>query len=137
VDAQILATLTGGATLVATFHDAHGDGDDDDDKDKDGDKDDDDHVQHAILNAKMQPNPLNPTTQVSFTMAHEGPVHVAVYDMQGRLVKRLLNEYRASGSQSLAWDGTNEWNARVMSGVYFVRIQAPEGAVTRAVSVVR
>jgi flagellar hook assembly protein FlgD len=70
-------------------------------------------------------------------MARDGRVRVGVYDMQGRLVKRLLDEFRTAGSQTLAWDGTNEWNQRVACGVYFLRIQALEGTVTRRVAVVR
>jgi len=60
-----------------------------------------------------------------------------VYDMQGRLVKKLLNDFRTAGSQTLTWDGTNESNARVPHGVYFLRIQVPQGSVTRRIAVVR
>jgi len=142
VDAQILATLTSGATVVATFGGSHGDGDDDDkDKDKDKGKGDDDRriadAKKEHLRAEVTPNPLAPSTKLSFTMAREGRVRVAVYDMQGRLVKKLLDEFRTSGSQAVAWDGTNESNLRVVSGVYFLRIQAPEGLVTSRVTVVR
>ena len=52
-------------------------------------------------------------------------------------ITQLLDEFRAAGSQSLGWDGTNEANVRVSSGVYFFRIQAPEGLVTRRVAVVK
>jgi flagellar hook assembly protein FlgD len=60
-----------------------------------------------------------------------------VYDMQGRLVKKLLDEFRTAGQQTLAWDGTNEGGVKVASGVYFLRVQAPEGSATRSVAVVK
>ena len=64
-------------------------------------------------------------------------MRVAVYDMQGRLVKKLVDGFRPVGSQTVAWDGTNESRVRVPRGVYFFRIQAPEGSVTRRVAVVK
>jgi hypothetical protein len=52
-------------------------------------------------------------------------------------VKRLVDGFRSVGSQTVAWDGTNESNMRVSRGVYFFRIQAPEGFVTRRVALVK
>lgn len=142
IDAEIHATLTSGATVVALFdrnrrpHDG--------DKDKDKDKDDYGEDRHADgkegrgkMNTKVRPNPLNPKTELSFTMARDGRVRVTVYDMQGRLVKTLLDEFRAAGEQRLAWDGSNAQSNRVASGVYFFRVQAPEGDVVQRVAVVK
>jgi hypothetical protein len=134
VDAEILATLENGATVVARFH-ANDDDDDHGDGDDDGDHKDKHHG--ADLKATVNPNPLNPTTALSFTMAHDSRVQVVVYDMQGRIVKKLLDDFRPAGPQTLAWDGTNEGNRRVASGVYFFRIRAQEGSVTRRVLVVK
>ena len=138
VDAEIRATLTSGATVHATFGDH---GDDDDEDNDDGGKDqgkgkggsDDD----AVLGARVRPNPLNPTAELSFTTTRDGQVRVMVYDMQGRLVKRLLDEYRPTGQQTTTWDGTGESGTRVASGVYFVKILAPEASVTRRIAVVK
>jgi hypothetical protein len=158
VNAEIHATLTSGATVVATFgKDGHpgGDGGDDDDgddddkdkKDKDNnDRDKDKHDGddrdalghgHHGMNPKVRPNPLNPRTELSFTLAREGRVRVTVYDMRGRLVKTLLDGFRAAGLQSLAWDGSNAHSQKVPSGVYFFRIQAPEGEIHQKVAVVK
>ena len=147
VDAEILATLTNCATVVATFdgsrhHPDEGDKDRDKDrgkgKDKDGGKDGKGDRGHCgVLSVNATPNPLSPATQLSFTMSSEGRVRVTVYDMQGRLVKKLLDEFRPAGQQRLAWDGSNEWNLRVASGVYFFRIEALEGSITHRVAVVK
>jgi hypothetical protein len=135
VHAEIRATLTNGGTVVATFGDHKQDGDDDKDKDKDkgghGEKD------ARLLNPKARPNPLNPMTELSFTMSREGRVRVTVYDMQGRLVNTLLDEVRGVGVQKVAWDGSNAQNGKVASGVYFFQIQAPEGRVVQRVAVVK
>ena len=136
LDAQILATLTNGSTVVATFGNNGNDPDNGHGDDDHGHGHGDGHEDRA-LSAKLTPNPLHPSTVLSFATTVDGQVKVVVYDMQGRVVKRLLNEYRAAGSQSLGWDGTNEWNVRVPSGLYFLRIQSPEASVTRRVSVVQ
>jgi len=140
--AEIHATLTNGATVVATFGGGTGEGDDDDKDKKDKDKhpgDDRDAIDNGRhgINPKVAPNPLNPQAELSFTMSREGRVRVTVYSMQGRLVKTLLNEYRAAGTQKLVWDGSNTQSQKVASGVYFFRIQAPEGEITHKVAVVK
>jgi hypothetical protein len=145
VNAEIHATLTSGATVVATFgkhgHEDEGEGDEDKDKDRDKGKDKDHDAQAGNdtrgLNPKARPNPLNPKTELSFTMSREGRVRVMVYDMQGRLVKTLLDDVRAVGEQRLSWDGSNARSEKVASGVYFFRIQAPEGEVIHRVAVVK
>src|SRR5204863_9427189 len=133
LDARIVATLTSGGTVMALFE-----GRDPHDHDADGDHDGHGHKlgQSAeALRPKVTPNPLNPTTVLSFSLKQNGLVRVAVYDMQGRLVKRMVDGYRVEGEQMVVWDGTNESNQRVPRGVYFFRIQAPEGSVTRRVAV--
>ncbi len=127
VAASVQFTLADGGTVVATFDNSHlaehghGEGDGD----------------HRDMDAKASPNPLNPRTRLTFTLSRAGRVQVGVYDMQGRLVTKLLDDVRAVGPQSLTWDGSNSRNARVASGVYFFRIQAPEGQVIRRVAVVK
>ena len=90
-----------------------------------------------FMNASAKPNPLNPRTTLTFTLSRSGRVQVSVYDMQGRLVNKLLDENRAAGPQSLVWDGSNARNGHVSSGVYFFRIQAPEGQAVQRVAVVK
>lgn len=141
VRAELHARLTSGATVVATFGGA---GHPDEDKDKDHDKgkhgDDDGDGRgkrgHG-LNPRCRPNPLNPRTELSFSLSREGRVRVAIYDMQGRLVKVLLDDNRTSGEQRLVWDGSNARGERVASGVYFFRIQAPEEEIVHRVAVVK
>jgi len=117
--ATIQFQLNGGTVIVATFENGlgrHGNGD---------------------MDVMARPNPLNPRTVLTFTLSRPGRVQVAVYDLQGRLVNKLSDQVRSAGPQSLVWDGSNSRNARVSSGVYFFRIQAPEGQVVQRVAVVK
>ena len=125
--ASVQFTLGDGTSVVATFDNSHlaghghGEGDGD----------------HRGMDVKASPNPLNPRTKLTFTLSRAGRVQVGVYDMQGRLVTKLLDETRAAGPQSLTWDGSNARSARVASGVYFFRIHAPEGQSIQRVAVVK
>jgi flagellar hook assembly protein FlgD len=85
----------------------------------------------------VKPNPLNPKADISFTLTQPGRVTVAIYDLRGRLVRRVLDENRAVGTQTVAWNGGDASERRVASGTYYVRIQAPQGQEVRAVTVVK
>jgi hypothetical protein len=122
-DATVEGSLTIGGTVIATFdasklvhHDDNG---------------------HHGLRLKVSPNPLNPATKLTFTLTQPGRVRVSVYDLQGRLVNKLLDENRATGEQTLSWDGSNSRNQRVASGLYFFRIDAPQGRDVRQVAVLK
>jgi hypothetical protein len=65
------------------------------------------------------PNPFNPTTHIKFDLKNNGFVKLTVYDILGREVKILVNEYRRTGKYEV------EWNAESFpSGIYFYKIQA-------------
>jgi lysyl endopeptidase len=70
------------------------------------------------------PNPFNPLTRVEFALETAGPVSLDVYDMQGRLVRRLVAAEMAAGPQSVVWDGLDGAGRKVGSGVYLARLQA-------------
>ena len=72
------------------------------------------------------PNPLNPTTVIRYDVpSGGGSVTLEIFDVSGRLVRRLLDGQEASGRKSVVWDGKDERGARVGSGVYYCRLVAP------------
>jgi flagellar hook assembly protein FlgD len=83
-----------------------------------------DNVPGRQLALGSHPNPFNPLTRVAFSLAAEGFVSLDVYDMQGRLVRRLVSEERAAGPHSVVWDGLDGDGRRVGSGVYVARLAA-------------
>jgi serine protease len=71
----------------------------------------------ASLRMAVYPNPFNPKTTLYFDLLEAGPVEIAVYDLEGRLVERLADEVYDAGEHRL------EWNADgIASGVYFLRL---------------
>lgn len=70
------------------------------------------------------PNPFNPRTTIAFSLAQRANIRVAVYDVNGALVRTLANESRAPGAYELTWDGRDDGGRQVASGVYFYRLTA-------------
>ncbi|MEZ5064957.1 MAG: FlgD immunoglobulin-like domain containing protein [bacterium] len=73
---------------------------------------------------RVAPNPFDPSTEISFDLAEPGDVRLAVYNLQGRLVRRLMSGPRPAGRYRQVWDGHDDSGAAVASGVYFVTIDA-------------
>ena len=73
-----------------------------------------------------RPNPFNPTTDIRFSIAQAGRVEVAIYDVNGRLVKTLVDGKIEAGLHSVVWDGTNNLGAKVGSGVYWSKMRTEE-----------
>jgi hypothetical protein len=71
------------------------------------------------------PNPFNPMTTIRFELAHSTVVDLDVYDLSGRLIRRLVAHERMDGGvQDRVWDGTNTNGVVVSSGVYICRMRA-------------
>jgi len=70
------------------------------------------------------PNPFNPTTRIRYDLASRVHVSLSVFDVSGRLVKRLVDEVAGPGTFTAVWDGTSENGGRVSTGVYFYRMNA-------------
>ncbi|MCK5087463.1 MAG: T9SS type A sorting domain-containing protein, partial [Melioribacteraceae bacterium] len=69
------------------------------------------------------PNPFNPSTTISYTLPRTSMVSVKIYDVLGREVMTLLNEVQNRGVYDVVWKGTNNYGAKVGSGIYFYRVE--------------
>ncbi|MBK7107422.1 MAG: T9SS type A sorting domain-containing protein [Ignavibacteriae bacterium] len=70
------------------------------------------------------PNPFNPSTKIEFTVLKRSRISIKIYNINGQLVKELLNEEKNSGDYIIMWDGQNEIGTKVASGTYFYQIKA-------------
>ena len=88
--------------------------------------------------APNRPNPFNPSTEVRFTVASDGPVRLAVYDVGGRLVRVLVDGERQAGLEHVAlWDGRDSAGIEAPSGVYVMRLTAPGFTTARKMVLAR
>jgi len=84
------------------------------------------------------PNPFNPTTQISFDLAQNGRVALRIYDVAGRLVRTLIDKDMAAGrGYKEVWNGLDDQNLRVASGVYFYRLDAVGVSFTKKMVVMK
>jgi hypothetical protein len=84
-------------------------------------------VPAMAASVRAYPNPFNPQTTIELVNPRAGRVDVAVYDVQGRLVRTLLGRELAAGTHSVRWDGVTDRGDRAGSGVYFARMLTSEG----------
>ncbi|MFH1843454.1 MAG: FlgD immunoglobulin-like domain containing protein, partial [bacterium] len=70
------------------------------------------------------PNPFNPSTRIEYRMPRAGQLQIAIYNVRGELVKRLLDEVVEAGEGFVVWDGSDDAGAEVSSGVYFYKTTA-------------
>ncbi len=76
----------------------------------------------ARISLNNYPNPFNSETTISYTMPAKGQVCLAIYNSKGQLVKSLLDEPQAKGEHTLTWNGKDDNNQSVASGLYLCRI---------------
>jgi hypothetical protein len=76
--------------------------------------------------AQNYPNPFNPTTGISYDIPEKADVFIGVYNVTGQLVKTLVNEEQDAGYYKVEWNGTDEADNKVSSGVYFYRMITDE-----------
>ena len=69
------------------------------------------------------PNPFNPETSIAFSTNEAGNVSIEIYNIRGQKVKTLLNDYRTAGNHSIVWNGKDDNNRSVASGVYFYKMR--------------
>ena len=70
------------------------------------------------------PNPFNPTTLISYNLPEASQVTLAVYDIMGKKVKTLVQEFQPAGNHSVVWNATNDIGTRMSGGMYFYQIKA-------------
>ena len=87
--------------------------------------------------AQNFPNPAKNGTTIRFAIPAPADVRVALYDVQGRLVRTLVDGTRAAGRHSVDWDGADDAGRRVASGVYFYRLSAGERVAERKLLMLR
>jgi ribosomal protein L10 len=88
------------------------------------------------------PNPFNPETWIPFQLAESAEVTIRIYTVAGQLVRMLNLGQKAAGwyldkDRAAYWDGRNEYNERISSGVYFYSIEAGNFRATRKLVVAK
>lgn len=76
--------------------------------------------------AQNYPNPFNSSTVISYRLPVAGKIKLKVYDLLGREVKSLVDEYQNAGSYKFVFDATN-----LASGIYLYRLESDMHTITK------
>jgi photosystem II stability/assembly factor-like uncharacterized protein len=89
--------------------------------------------EHSVVNPsetslyQNYPNPFNNTTVIKFILKTSGSVNITLYDILGRKIINLIDEYFDNGEHFVSWNGKNEFEQWVSSGVYIYRLTINTG----------
>jgi len=83
------------------------------------------------------PNPFNPTVEIRFGLKVGAQTRMDIYDLRGRRVRRLIDEYRTPGTHRVVWHGRDEGDRGVASGVYVMVLESGDLHMKQQVSLVR
>ncbi len=84
--------------------------------------------------APAYPNPFNAETTVQYALPRRGHVKLAVFNVKGQVVRRLVDEVQPAGVTIARWNGRDEQGNEVGSGVYFIRLKAGQKMLSRVLS---
>lgn len=94
-------------------------------------------VSWPALALQSRPNPFNPRTEVRYSLPVAGDLQLRVYDLRGRLVRRLVDALQPAGEAGVVWDGLDDAGQAAPAGVYVLRLAAAGRAASATVTLAR
>ena len=86
----------------------------------------------------VSPNPLNPEATLTYTTTRVGPVRIQMFDIQGRLVKRIVDDpAMTAGVHEATIDGRGAHGEKLPSGVYYIRGVSSEGEFKKLITILK
>jgi PKD repeat protein len=95
------------------------------------------HAPERYILYQNYPNPFNSGTEIRYTLPEKRDVILTVRNVQGRTIRHLVKSVKSSGTYSVTWDGNDEFDTQVPSGVYFLVIQAGDFTQIRKALLIR
>lgn len=101
-------------------------------------------VKPQIILSQNYPNPFSLSknsrsivTEIPFFVSEQREVTLSVFNIKGQKVKELFSGVVNAGNHSVAWNGMNEKNRQVGSGVYFYRLESGDKVLTKKMLLIR
>lgn len=79
------------------------------------------------------PNPFNPSTTLWFESKEKIMANASIYNLKGQKIKTIFNGLAKQGTNSFAWNGYDEQNQKVSSGVYFFKVKTKNTSITKKI----
>jgi len=83
------------------------------------------------------PNPFNSATVIEYQLSKFGFVSLKIYDLLGREIKTLLNNYQDEGYFRVYWDGKDNYNAPVSSGIYYYSLTTNNDRILKRMALLK
>jgi hypothetical protein len=83
------------------------------------------------------PNPANQQATIKYQIPQSGMVNLKVYNIQGQLVKTLINGVQKAGAYSVQWDCRNDGGKQVSNGIYLYRLNTKENTGTKKITIMK
>jgi subtilisin family serine protease len=81
-------------------------------------------IPETFMLSQNYPNPFNPSTTIEYSLPTRSDISISIYNLLGQKVKTLLETSKPAGRYKTEWDGTDNNNQSVASGLYFYQIKA-------------
>ncbi len=97
-----------------------------------------DHPAPELLMVRgNHPNPFNPETVIRYELARDEQVRLSIFDVDGSLVRVLVDGTQTAGQQTAVWDGRDANGRLLSSGTYFYRVEAGNESSTHKMVMVK
>jgi hypothetical protein len=96
-----------------------------------------DIVPEKIILYQNYPNPFNPVTKIKFEINQQQRVNLEIFDVTGKLIRKLIDNTLYAGSHELFWDGKDVKGQKVPSGIYFYTLKSGSEISTKKMTLLR
>ncbi|MBN2000554.1 DUF3160 domain-containing protein [candidate division KSB1 bacterium] len=98
------------------------------------------HKIHQVKDLKIlpnYPNPFNPQTTVSFYLPKSSHVRIEIYNINGKLVRLLIDENHPNGVHHIIWDGKTNNGQVAASGIYVIFLKTPYATCSHKITLLQ
>ena len=83
------------------------------------------------------PNPFNPSTAICYRLSVAGDVKLSIYNLLGQRIKTLVDYYQGAGEHLIVWNGADDSNCPVSSGIYVYKIETHKMRIQKKMILIR
>ncbi len=87
--------------------------------------------------AQNYPNPFNPSTTISYALPTASRVTLQIFNLQGEVVKTLVNGLQPANHYQVSWNGENELGQKVAAGIYLYQLKTEQFSQTRRLVLIK
>ena len=91
----------------------------------------DSNYDKVLLNCS--PNPFNSSIQIFINFPTKTIVDLNVYNLNGQIIKKIINESMLECQHSVIWDGLNDNGQKISTGIYFVTLSTKSGSAVQKI----